>query len=126
MTAIYTPIFLCLAVDIPPPTGSYGVGKRSYVVPFIDRSNPIWPGNISTSFLATMYYPTFRTPDEPVTQYMDRDAEPIIEVLFNQTAGTLSKISTHLKLNASIARPSQDNCFPSLIFQPGLGAVSEM
>jgi hypothetical protein len=57
---------------------------------------------------------------------MDRDAEPILEVLFNQTTGTLSKISTHLKLNASIAKPFQENCFPSLIFQPGLGAVSEM
>ncbi|KAE9369688.1 alpha/beta-hydrolase [Stipitochalara longipes BDJ] len=124
--AMYTPIFLCLAVDIPPPTGNYDVGIHSYVVPFIDRSNPIWPGNVSTSYLATTYYPTLRTPDEPVTQYMDPEAVPILEVLFNQTAGTLSKITTHLKPNASIAQPPQDNCFPSLVFQPGLGAISEM
>jgi hypothetical protein len=126
MTVIYTPILLCLAVNIPPPTGNYGVGKRSYVLPFLDRSNPIWPGNVSTSFLATTYYPTLKTPDDPVSQYMDLDAEPILEVLFNQTAGTLSKITTHLKPNGSIVQGFQDDCFPSIIFQPGLGAVSEM
>jgi dienelactone hydrolase len=126
ITAINTSILLCFAVDIPPPTGSYGVGVHSYVVPFIDRSNPIWPGNVSTSYLATMYYPTPRTPDEPVAQYMDPEAIPIIEFLFNQSAGTLSQITTHLKPNASIAKPSRDNCFPSLVFQPGLGGISEM
>jgi pimeloyl-ACP methyl ester carboxylesterase len=121
-----TPHFLCLAVDIPPPTGSYGVGIHSYMVPYIDRSNPIWPGNVSTSYIATMYYPTLRTPDVPVTSYIDPEAAPILEVLFNQSAGTLRKITTHLQPNASIAQPSQNTCFPSLIFQPGLGAISEM
>jgi len=110
----------------PPTTGSYGVGVRSYIIPFTDQQNPSWPGNLSTSYLVTVYYPTVQKLDEEVTPYMDPEAAVLLDALYNQTAGTVGNLTINVNPNASIARPPQGSLFPSLIFQPGFEGLSAM
>ncbi|KUJ10020.1 alpha/beta-hydrolase, partial [Mollisia scopiformis] len=111
---------------VPPTTGSYDVGVRSYAIPFIDQHNPSWPGNISTSYLATIYYPTIQTSNKTVTLYVDPEAAAPLDALYNQTSGTVGNLTTNIKPNAAIAEPPQGSLFPSLIFQPGFEGLSAM
>ena len=113
-----------LALGVPPSTGRYHVGRRSFAIPFVDTQNPSWPGNVSTSYIATIYYPTFQTPCEQ--PYVDSEAAPLMEPLFNTTTGTLDMLSIIIKPNASIAQPPRGHLFPTLVFQPGLVAPSTM
>jgi pimeloyl-ACP methyl ester carboxylesterase len=127
-TAIFISQYLaaCLAIGVPPATGSYDVGVRSYAIPFTDQHNPSWPGNISTSYLATIYYPTLQTPHKEATPYVDPEAAALLDTLYNQTAGTVGNLTINVKPNATIAQSPQGNPFPSLIFQPGFEGLSAM
>jgi dienelactone hydrolase len=116
----------CLAVNVPPPTGKYDVGMVSYAMPFDDEHNIAWPGNQSTSYLVTIYYPTLRTDDTQVTPYMDSEAAPKMDYVYNQIPGTVGNLTTNIKPNATIAQPSTGGLFPSIIFQPGFEGVTAM
>lgn len=127
-TAVFIPQYFvpCFAIGVPPTTGSYDVGVRSYVIPFTDQYNPSWPGNVSTSYIATIYYPTVQTHDKEVTLYVDPEAATLLDALYNQTTGTVGNLTTNVKPNASIAQPPQGSLFPSLVFQPGFEGLSAM
>ncbi|KAK8033735.1 lipase [Apiospora marii] len=47
---------------LPPTTGPYHVGLQKHAVPYLNEADPVWPNNISTSFLVTVYYPTQQAP----------------------------------------------------------------
>ncbi|KLU81072.1 lipase [Magnaporthiopsis poae ATCC 64411] len=53
-----------------PPTGPFNVGISKHAIPFVNPDDPFAPGNVTTSYLATVFYPTLDEPPCPATPYL--------------------------------------------------------
>ncbi|KAK8060756.1 PAF acetylhydrolase family protein [Apiospora saccharicola] len=110
---------------LPPTTGPYHVGLQKHAVPFLNEADPVWPSNISTSFLVTIYYPTKQKPEahDQERPYLDPATAALYEDLYNLTAGELSTItSPGLILDADPIDYSSSSLLPpTLFFGPGGG-----
>lgn len=112
---------LCVVVggtttSLPPPTGEFGVGVSRHVIPFRNHDDPVWPGNVSTEYLATAYYPT----EEPgqTTRYMEPELAEIYEKGWNITAGSLANLTAMLAPGAPYL-PLSLSQGPTIVFNPG-------
>lgn len=103
----------CLLADpIPVPTGRYGVGVRRHVIDFINEGDPTSPNNVSTQYMATLYYPTEDDPG-PSVPYL----EPELSQLYAETWDfNISHLTSTRRWNASFLHQS---CSPTLLFGPG-------
>ncbi|KAL8365388.1 hypothetical protein RB595_004271 [Gaeumannomyces hyphopodioides] len=55
---------------ITPPTGPFNVGVSKHIIPFVNPDDPFAPGNVTTSYLATVFYPTLDEPPRSATPYL--------------------------------------------------------
>ncbi|TPX11616.1 uncharacterized protein E0L32_007595 [Thyridium curvatum] len=111
-----------LAVEIPQPSGPYGIGVRKHVIDLLTTDDPFAPGNISTGILATIYYPTLKKPCGAPKPYLDPGMARLWEASLNYTAGTLTSLTSNLQLHAPYAPPPfPSSTFPTLVFGPGGG-----
>ncbi|KAI0406877.1 hypothetical protein F4802DRAFT_80220 [Xylaria palmicola] len=111
----------CLAqtISLPPPTGKYHVGVSKHTIEHYNPHDPLAPDNISTAFLATIYYPTLQAPGPP-EPYLEPELAARVETQLNYTAGVLSTFTSTIQQNA----PFLKSAFPTLLFGPGGGGPS--
>ncbi|KAI1073798.1 Alpha/Beta hydrolase protein [Whalleya microplaca] len=117
--ALILPACLVSGISIPPPTGPYNVGIKKHAIPYLNREDPVAPGSTSTSFLATIYYPTLEKPKNSQKRYLDPVTASLYEGVLNIISGTLSSLTSDLVEEA----PGLGNRspYPTLIFGPGAG-----
>ncbi|CAG9982809.1 unnamed protein product [Clonostachys byssicola] len=102
----------CNAEPIPEPPGPYNVGVRRLVINFDNPDDPVSPNNISTEYLATIYYPTEDSPSAPATYIEPELAQMYADVYkFN-----ISHLTSTNHWNASYLSKCAG---PSLVFAPG-------
>lgn len=101
---------------IPPPTGTYNVGVKKLEINYTNTGDPIAPGNVTTSFIATAWYPTLDECTNAPEPYLDPATASLWEIAYNQSAGTLSSLTSTLVRDGS---PISNTSFPTLIFGPG-------
>lgn len=70
---------LVLASPLPNPTGDYNVGVKKFEIPVLNKNDPVWPNNISTECIATIFYPTLAKRDSKKRPYLD----PVTTQLYN-------------------------------------------
>ncbi|KAL7627312.1 hypothetical protein AAE478_001504 [Parahypoxylon ruwenzoriense] len=111
------------ASAIPPPTGPYHVGVRKYTVPHRNTHDPVAPNNVSTAFLATVFYPTLHKPQGPPKPYLNPETAAVFEQSWNYTPGTLASLTSTVQQDAPFLEPSEGNKwpYPTLLFGPGAG-----
>lgn len=113
------------ATAIPPPTGKYGVGVRKLVIEHYNDHDPVAPNNISTSFLATIFYPTkadcSRTDTGP---YLDPVTAQLWEDIYNFTSGSLASLTSTLQKDAPFLDGADEPSYPTLLFGPGAAGPS--
>lgn len=108
------------AIAIPPPTGRYGVGVRKVVVEHYNDHDPVAPNNISTSFLATIFYPTAHNSGADTGPYLDPETAEPWERIYNFTAGSLSSLTSTLQRDAPFLHGHTGKSkYPTLLFGPG-------
>ncbi|KAH8193849.1 hypothetical protein TruAng_011983 [Truncatella angustata] len=105
------------AISIPPTTGHYHVGVRKLEIPYINTGDPIAPNNVTTSFLATAFYPTSQKGSTKQSPYLDPATAALYEVLKNLTIGTIGNLTSALARDAPAVHDL--TAFPTLIFGPG-------
>ncbi|KAJ0106867.1 paf acetylhydrolase family protein [Diaporthe amygdali] len=113
-----------LAVEIPPYSGTYNVGATKQVIA-INEPDVFAPGNVSTSFLVTLFYPTLKKPDIPgITPYLTQVTAKQFEEYFQFPNGTLANFTTRVQWDAPFADnilKNEGSDSPTLLFGPGLG-----
>ncbi|KAI9150098.1 putative 1-alkyl-2-acetylglycerophosphocholine esterase [Paramyrothecium foliicola] len=103
---------LAWAEPVPEPSGRYNVGVRRVAVDFINRDDPVSPNNVSTQYLATIYYPTEDEPGPPIPYLQPEEAQLFAE----RWNYNVSHLTTTYRWNASfLCKPAG----PSLVFGPG-------
>lgn len=108
------------AIAIPPPTGRYGVGVRKLVIENLNDHDPVAPTNVSTSFLATIFYPTARQSTVDTGPYLDPETAEPWEKIYNFTAGSLSSLTSTLQKDAPfLDGECGKSIYPTLLFGPG-------
>ncbi|KAI0004381.1 hypothetical protein F4779DRAFT_73697 [Xylariaceae sp. FL0662B] len=111
---------LVFGTSIPPSKGPYHVGVKKHAIPHLNRKDPVAPGNASTSFLATIYYPTLEKPKENKTEYLDPVTASLYAEVYNITPVTLSSLTSSLARDAR-GLVGGKRPYPTLVFGPGLG-----
>ncbi|KAL8377248.1 hypothetical protein RB595_008094 [Gaeumannomyces hyphopodioides] len=61
---------LACGPEIIPPTGPFNVGVSKHAIDFVNPDDPLAPGNVTTSYLATVFYPTLEDGPIPPTPYL--------------------------------------------------------
>ncbi|KAI2607176.1 uncharacterized protein GGS25DRAFT_532405 [Hypoxylon fragiforme] len=112
--------------SLPPPTGPYNVGVRKYTIEHLNTHDPVAPNNVSTAFLATIFYPTLQKHQGPLLPYLNPETAASFEQSWNYTNGTLASITSTLQPNASILDPKElagkaSQSLPTILFGPGGG-----
>jgi hypothetical protein len=115
--ALLPQVILCQAM--PPPTGQYNVGKKKLEIDYVNTDDPIAPNNVTTAFLATIYYPTLQPLNPEPEPYLDPATAAIYEVSLNMTTGSLANLTSTLLIDAPPLISSSP--YPTLIFGPGGG-----
>ncbi|KAK9425526.1 putative Platelet-activating factor acetylhydrolase [Seiridium unicorne] len=102
---------------ISPPTGPYNVSIKKLEIPYVNTGDPIAPNNVTTSFLATAFYPTSQKCTDEPRPYLDPATAVLWETIKNITAGSLANLTTIVAKDA----PALGNAtaWPTLIFGPG-------
>ncbi|RYP59599.1 hypothetical protein DL769_008464 [Monosporascus sp. CRB-8-3] len=107
---------------LPPPTGQYHVGPSKHVIEHFNPNHPVAPDGVTTSLLATIYYPTLREPTPCKAPYLSPEIASLYEDRWNFTAGTLSSLTSTLQEDAPfLGRAAGRSSYPTLIFGPGGG-----
>jgi dienelactone hydrolase len=102
------------AEPIPKPSGEFNVGMRRFVVDFTNADDPTSPNNVSTGYLATIYYPTEDDPAPPAP-YVEPE---LAQMYADAWEFNISHLTTTMRWNASFL-PSKHNAGPTLVFGPG-------
>ncbi|KAI0813833.1 hypothetical protein GGR55DRAFT_547107 [Xylaria sp. FL0064] len=110
------------AVSLPKPSGKYNVGISKHTIEHYNPHDILAPNNVSTAFLATIYYPTLQEPEGDPQPYLEPELAAILESQLNYTSGFLSTITANLQhdapyLDGRVGKPA----FPTLLFGPGGG-----
>jgi hypothetical protein len=111
--------------EIPPATGPYNVGVQKLEIPFINDEDPLAPNNVTTSFVATVFYPTHAAAKEPAEQepYLDPAAAQLLELTFQAASGSLAGLTSAVVRNAPVLKDGP--LFPTLVFEGGYSAPTE-
>lgn len=113
-----------VADEIPPYSGKYNVGAAKQVIA-INEPDVFAPGNISISFLATLFYPTLQEPEIPgTTPYLTDVTAKQFEEYFQFPNGALANFTTRVQWGAPFAETlleDEGSDSPTLLFGPGLG-----
>lgn len=124
LLAMLGAISLTRAMEIPPYTGKYHVGATKQVIA-VNESDILAPGNISTSFLATLFYPTLQAPEVPgTTPYLTQVTAEQFEGYFDFPNGTLANLTDRIIWGAPFAESFEEDegyLSPTLLFTPGIG-----
>ncbi|TGJ77139.1 hypothetical protein E0Z10_g10743 [Xylaria hypoxylon] len=113
---------LAYAIGLPPPTGKYHVGVSKHTIEHYNPHDILAPNNISTAFVATIYYPTLQKPDPEPQPYLEPELAAILEAQLNHTSGFLSTVTSTLQYDAPFLKgPAGKSGFPTLLFGPGGG-----
>lgn len=114
-------VTMVLGVSLPPPTGQYNVGYKEYAIPHVSTNDPFWPGGTSTSFLATIFYPTTEEPSSKKVSYLEYVTAILYESNYQFTLGTLSSITRNFLVKDAKPLTTAKSLFPTVIFGPGGG-----
>lgn len=113
-----------VAEEIPPYSGKYNVGATKQVIA-INEPDVFAPGNISTSFLVTLFYPTLQEPNVPgTTPYLTKVTAKQFEEYLQFPNGTLANYTTRVQWDAPFAETllhDEGSASPTLLFGSGLG-----
>lgn len=113
-----------VAKEITPYSGKYNVGASKQVIA-INEPDVFTPGNVSTSFLVTLFYPTLEEPDVPgTTPYLTKVSAKQFEEYLQFPNGTLANYTTRVQWDAPFAETllqDEGSASPTLLFGPGLG-----
>lgn len=113
-----------VAKEIPPYSGKYNVGATKQVIA-INEPDVFAPGNVSTSFLVTLFYPTLQEPVVPgTTPYLTKVTANQFETYLQFPNGTLGNYTTRVQWDAPFAETllqDEGSDSPTLLFGPGLG-----
>lgn len=116
----------CLAGSIPPPTGRYAVGVRREVIEHYNDHDFLAPNNVSTSFLATIFYPTKRKASTN-GPYLDPRTADAWEKIYGFKEGSLSTLTSNLVTDAPFLKAKDcQNIHPTILFGPGAGGPATM
>ncbi|KAI1410242.1 hypothetical protein F5Y13DRAFT_202369 [Hypoxylon sp. FL1857] len=117
------------AISIPPPTGPYQVGVRKYTIEHLNDHDPVAPNNLSTAFLATVFYPTPQQP-QGLKPYLNPETAALFEQSWNYSTGTLSSLTSTVQQNAPfleykgglpVEGEGKGSPYPTILFGPGGG-----
>ncbi|KAI1800382.1 hypothetical protein F4811DRAFT_33624 [Daldinia bambusicola] len=110
------------AVSLPSPTGPYQVGVRKYAIDYYNDHDPVAPNNVSTAFLATIFYPTLQKPEGAPKPYLNPETAAFFEQNWHYSNGTLSSITSTVQDGAPFLEPeSATDGLPTILFGPGGG-----
>lgn len=113
-----------VAKEIPPYSGKYNVAATKQVIA-INEPDVFAPGNVSTSFLVTLFYPTLEEPNVPgTTPYLTKVTAKQFEEWLQFPNGTLANFTTRVQWDAPFAETLLEDeglASPTLLFGPGLG-----
>ncbi|TGJ87450.1 hypothetical protein E0Z10_g1293 [Xylaria hypoxylon] len=110
------------ATAIPPPSGPYHVGKTRRTIHHYYDHDPLAPNNVSTAFLATIFYPTAQKPKVPPQPYLWNGIAEYYENHWNYTQGFLQSLTSVVQYDAPFLEGSVGQSpFPTIIFGPGGG-----
>ena len=113
---------LAIAASLPSYTGNFGVGFSQHVVPHSTPQDPTpGPGN---ALLVHLYYPTRDTKTPANVPYFDDKSAVIWNELLNLPTGSLLKLTTGLRGNASFL--DAPTGLPTILFSPGGGVNAWM
>ncbi|KAH7305930.1 platelet-activating factor acetylhydrolase [Stachybotrys elegans] len=97
---------------VPEPIGPYNVGARRLVIDFVNPDDPTAPNNISTEYMATIYYPTEDAPGAP-SPYVEPELAQMYADVYDFN---ISHLTTTVRWHASfLPKPAG----PTIIFSPG-------
>ncbi|KAI1126899.1 hypothetical protein F5Y10DRAFT_278438 [Nemania abortiva] len=110
------------AVSIPAPSGPYHVGVMRHTIKHYNDNDVLAPNNISTAFLATIFYPTKQAPNGKPKPYLNSETAAFYESTYNYTTGVLSSLTSTVQEDAPYL--CQDDLkevssFPTLLYGPG-------
>lgn len=107
---------------LPTPTGKYHVGYSKHTIEHYNSHDLLAPNNISTAFLATIYYPTLQKPVHKPQPYLEPELAAIMETQWNNSSGFLETFTSALQEDAPFL-PGRigESRFPTLLFGPGGG-----
>lgn len=110
------------AIALPPPTGKYHIGVSKHTIEHYNPHDYLAPNNVSTAFLATIYYPTLQEPGPVPQPYLEPELAAIMEAQWNYTPGFLSTFTSTVQKDAPFLKgPVGESGFPTLLFGPGGG-----
>lgn len=101
---------------IPPPTGKYHVGLKKLAVARTNPNNFPLPANLTSEFLATIFYPT--TTEGRTAPYLDPALAQLWAGIYNVSSDLLTSLTAKLVIDAPGFDASQN---PTLFFGPGGG-----
>ncbi|KAI2633936.1 hypothetical protein GGS21DRAFT_120097 [Xylaria nigripes] len=107
------------AKSIPSPSGPYHVGIMRHTIPYYNDKDVLAPNNISTAFLATIFYPTRQAPQDQPKPYLNPETAAFYESSNNYTAGTLASLTSSVQENAPFLDRREDGVYPTILFGPG-------
>ncbi|OTA98212.1 hypothetical protein M426DRAFT_326173 [Hypoxylon sp. CI-4A] len=111
-----------VATSLPNPTGPFRVGVSKHTVEHLNTNDPLAPNNISTAFLATIYYPTRQEPSGEPEPYLDPEIAALLEKSWNYTTGVLASITSTIQKDAPFLQGSAgESPYPTILFGPGGG-----
>ncbi|KAH9884850.1 hypothetical protein F4778DRAFT_799425 [Xylariomycetidae sp. FL2044] len=123
MTTLFAPGARTISNSLPPLTGPYQVGTSKHVVLHTKDHDITAPNNISTSFLATLFYPTSQRPPCTAKPYLTPEFAALFEQAFNYTPGVLASLAgTYPQPGAPFLSTDGGGApaaGPTLIFGPG-------
>ncbi|KAJ8109629.1 hypothetical protein ONZ43_g6080 [Nemania bipapillata] len=80
------------------------------------------PNNISTAFLATIFYPTKQAPEGKPKPYLNPETAAFYESSYNYTPGVLASLTSNIQEDAPFLRQGDLRgiaSFPTLLYGPG-------
>jgi hypothetical protein len=114
---------LVFSLGLPPPTGSYNVGSKPYVLNHTTINDPIAPNNISTSILVNVYYPTHDSASSQ--KYVWPGLAAAYETYYGIPVGSFGNTTASIAFNAHPLEHASS--LPTLLFFPPFaGPPSQM
>lgn len=108
-------------LHLPPPTGSYNVGTKPFVLKHTTLNDPVAPNNVSKSLLINIYYPTHD--HAPPRKYLWKGLTDVYDAYYKLPNGTFNDITANLAYNAKpLTQREHDKLrLPTLHFGPAQG-----
>ncbi|KAH6642464.1 hypothetical protein C7974DRAFT_385486 [Boeremia exigua] len=112
-------VALCHSFVLPPPTGLFSVGSKSFVFPKLTLNDPVAPNGTGTFILLNVYYPTEQK--AVPSKYVWDNLSNLYDNFYGLPNGTFGNITAPVAYEAKplpLRRWSKLQ-LPTLIFNPG-------